>query len=153
MTLASKCSRSVSDITSRYIAPGWMKSVSSLWAWYAERTNLAGELVGRIGVEDRVSLGATVGVGCVDRVAAWKKVHVAVLAVAMHRDQRLIDRQLEVVGADAIAVGVGVAEKPALEHLVWTRGDARHHVGWLERRLLDLSEVVVRVPVENLSLI
>ena len=46
-------------------------------------------------------------------------------------------------------MSVGVAEEPALKHLVRAGGDARHHVGRLERRLLDLGEVVVRVAVED----
>ena len=75
--------------------------------------------------------------------------HRPVTVVAVHRRLRLVDRQLQVVGADAVAVGVGVAEQAPEQHLVRARTDAGDHVGGLEGGLLDLGEVVVRVAVED----
>ena len=60
-----------------------------------------------------------------------------------------VDRQLEVVRADPVQVGVGVAEEPPEQHLVGGRTDAGDHVARLEGGLLDLGEVVLRVAVED----
>ena len=60
-----------------------------------------------------------------------------------------IHRQLQVVGPDPVAVGVGVGEEPAQQHLVGAGADPGHHVGGLEGGLLDLGEVVVGVAVQH----
>ena len=52
------------------------------------------------------------------------------------------------VGAHAVAVCVGVGEDAGLQHLVRGCGDARHEVRRREGGLLDLREVVLRVPVQ-----
>ena len=67
----------------------------------------------------------------------------------MHRYLGLVHRQLQVVGADAVPVRVGVGEHPAEQHLVRRDADARYQRRRLERGLLDLGEEVVRVAVEH----
>jgi hypothetical protein len=47
-----------------------------------------------------------------------------------------------VVDAQAVALRVAVREEPSLQHLVGREADAGHEVGGIERRLLDLGEVV-----------
>ena len=44
---------------------------------------------------------------------------------------------------------VAVGEQAALQHLVGRRPDAGHEVARVERGLLDLGEVVVRVAVQH----
>ena len=72
----------------------------------------------------------------------------AVLAVVVDLVLGLVHRDLGVVGAHAVAVCVGVGEDAGLQHLVRGRGDARHEVRGREGGLLDLREVVLRVPVQ-----
>src|SRR5690606_13734925 len=45
-------------------------------------------------------------------------VHRTVLVVVVHRHLGLVDRQVLVVGAQAVHLGVGVAEQAALQHAV-----------------------------------
>ena len=54
-----------------------------------------------------------------------------------------------VVDAEPVAVRVAVGEQAPLEHLVRRRADARNEVARVEGGLLDIREVVVRVPVEH----
>ena len=62
---------------------------------------------------------------------------------------RLVDRQLPVVGANPIAVGIGVGESPGHEHAVGRQAHARHQVGRVEGELFDLGEIIHRIPVED----
>ena len=52
------------------------------------------------------------------------------------------------VNAQAVALRVAVREEPSLQHLVGREADAGHDVGGVERRLLDLGEVVFGVAVQ-----
>lgn len=61
----------------------------------------------------------------------------------------LVDRELEVVGPQAVAVGVRVGEEAALEHLVVGDVDTWDEVGGGESRLLDFCKVVFGVTVEG----
>ncbi|XXY07654.1 hypothetical protein WMF26_01875 [Sorangium sp. So ce185] len=62
---------------------------------------------------------------------------------------RLVERQLEVVRADPIALRVRVRERPALEQLVVQQVHAIDEDACAEGGLLDLGEVVRRVAVER----
>jgi hypothetical protein len=75
--------------------------------------------------------------------------HLAVALVG--GDVRLgrVDRQLQVVRADAVALRVGVREGAALQHLVVGEVEAVDEHAGAEGDLLDLGEVVVRVAVEH----
>src|SRR5690606_5513750 len=80
------------------------------------------------------------GVRRVDRLVPGVVVtHRTVEGVGVYRYLRLVDRELVVVRADPVAVGVGVGEHAAQQHLVWGDADTRNQVGGLERRLLDLG--------------
>ena len=61
---------------------------------------------------------------------------------------RRVHRQLRVVDAEPVAVGVAVGEQPGLQHLVGARPDTRDHVAGVERRLLHLGEVVAGCAVQ-----
>ena len=76
-------------------------------------------------------------------------VHRTLLGVGVDLRLRPIDRQLRVIGADAVPVRVRVAEDASEQHLVRARADARHQVGRLERALLDLGVKVLRVLVQG----
>ena len=62
---------------------------------------------------------------------------------------RPVDRELQVVRPDPVAVRVGVRERTAEQHLVGAEADARHQRAGLEGGLLDLGEEVLRVPVQR----
>ncbi len=49
----------------------------------------------------------------------------------------------------AVPVRIGIAEQAAQQHLVRAGTDAGHHVGRLERGLLDFGEVVLRIAVQR----
>jgi hypothetical protein len=68
--------------------------------------------------------------------------------VVADRRLRAVDGEHLVVGADAVAVGIGVGEDAALKHLVGGEADAGDDVGGAEAGLLDLGEVVLGVAVE-----
>lgn len=76
-------------------------------------------------------------------------VAVALEVAAAVRGAAGVGGELLVVGADAVAVGVGVGEEAGLEDGVGRRLDARRHVGGVESNLLDLGEVVLDVLVEE----
>jgi hypothetical protein len=60
-----------------------------------------------------------------------------------------VDRQLQVVGADAIAMRVRIAEQASQQHLVRAGSNARHHIRWLKGGLLDLGKEVLRVAIKH----
>ncbi len=104
---------------------------------------------GRLG-ESAIGLRAAVAVGGVHgRITAVLVAHRAVLVVAVDGRLGLVDRQLEIVGADPVTVRVRVAEQPPEQHLVRAGADPANEIGGLERRLLHLGEVVLRVAVEH----
>ncbi|MNK96809.1 hypothetical protein D3C87_1171110 [compost metagenome] len=53
-----------------------------------------------------------------------------------------------VIDAYAITLRIAVGKQTCLEHLVGRKTDAGHDVGRIERRLLDVGEVVVGIAVE-----
>lgn len=75
--------------------------------------------------------------------------HRRVLVVVVHLVERLVDRQLLVVGAGAVTARVAVCEHPALHHPIRTGSDARHEVRHVETGLDDLGEEVLRVAIEH----
>ena len=112
--------------------------------------DFARSIPGRLDIATRVGRRPAEAVRSVDRRAAVVLVaHRTVLVVGVDWALRAVDRQLQVVGADPVAVGVGVAEQAAQQHPVGTRPDARHHVRRLEGRLLDLGEEVLGIAVEH----
>ena len=62
---------------------------------------------------------------------------------------RLVDGQLPVVGANPIAVGIGVGESPGHEHAVGRQAHTRHQIGRVEGELFDLGEIIHRIPIED----
>ena len=62
---------------------------------------------------------------------------------------RRVDRELQVVRPDPVALGVRVGQGPALEHLVVREVDPVDEDARAEGRLLRLGEEVVRVAVEH----
>src|SRR5438128_6113391 len=66
----------------------------------------------RISKAFRIGLGATIAIGCVDRLIAIVTIaHRSVLVVAMHLDVRLVNWQLQVVRANTIPVRIRIAEQ------------------------------------------
>lgn len=63
----------------------------------------------------------------------------------MHGALRGVHRQLCVICADSVAVGVGEGEQATQQHLVRTRRDPGDEIGRLEGGLFDLGEKVVRM--------
>ena len=62
---------------------------------------------------------------------------------------RLVDRQLLVVRANAVALLVSVGENACLQHLIWGEANTRHDIGWIERHLLNLRKEIAWVAVEH----
>ena len=95
-------------------------------------------------------LRAAEGIGLVvgRDVLGVVEAHGAVALVVEDRAAGGVDRELLVVGADAVALGVGVGEDARLEDLVGRVADAGDDVGGGEGGLLDLGVVVERVAVE-----
>lgn len=75
--------------------------------------------------------------------------HDAVALVGVECAERLVDRDLLVVDAEAVAVGVWVGEEAGLEDWIGRRFDAWNHMGGGEGDLLDLGEVILWVAVEG----
>ena len=102
--------------------------------------------------EFRCLLRATEGVRFVVGIgsAAFQahEVHLAIGVVMMHRTAGRIDRQGLVVGAQAVAVGVGIREDAGLQHLVGAGADAGHEVARPHGHLLDRGKIVVGVAVQ-----
>mmetsp|Transcript_6295 Transcript_6295/g.9563 ORF Transcript_6295/g.9563 Transcript_6295/m.9563 type:complete len:370 (-) Transcript_6295:238-1347(-) len=61
----------------------------------------------------------------------------------------LVDGDLLVVGPQAVAVGVSVRKQTGLQHLVWGRLNARHHVGRGKGGLLHFRKVVLGIAVQH----
>ena len=86
-------------------------------------------------VADAVAVMAEREVGAVlvmteDRLVAGVVVgHRPVLIVGVDRRVRLVDRQLLIVGADAVQVSVVIREHAAHQHLVRAEADPRDEVG------------------------
>src|SRR5258708_1195839 len=74
--------------------------------------------------------------------------HGAVGVIVMHRAARSVDRKLFGIDADAIAVRVRIGEDARLQHLVRRMADAGYDIGGRQRGLLDLGEIVFRIPVQ-----
>ena len=71
-----------------------------------------------------------------------------VTVIAVVRTTGRIDRDLVVVYAEAVPLGVTVGKEPPLEHLVGRETDAGHDIGRIEGGLFDLGEIVLRVFVQ-----
>jgi hypothetical protein len=99
----------------------------------------------RAGVPQRRVPGREV----VDLLVAVHEVHGAVVVVVVVRALGRVDGQHQVVGAEAVALRVGVGEHPALQHLVVGVVDAGDDQPGAERQLLVLVEEVVHVPVQH----
>lgn len=77
------------------------------------------------------------------------EVHEAIMVVIMMGALGGIGRQHQVVGAEAMPLGVAIGESPALEHLVIGEVDPRHDDRGVEGELLVLREEVVDVLVKD----
>ena len=97
-------------------------------------------LVGHISVG-----GGVVGVGAVVAVDS----HYAVALIGVESAQWLINWDLLIVDAKAVAMGVWIGEEARLEDWVCRGFDARNHVAWREGDLFDFGEVVLWVLVEG----
>ncbi|MCY1438278.1 hypothetical protein D9M71_544720 [compost metagenome] len=93
----------------------------------------------------RIAVAVGLVVGCTAIAAAG---HRTIALVAVDRAAWRVHRQLLVIGAYTIAVGICVGEHTALQHAVWREAHTRYHVARAEGRLLDLCEVIERVAVE-----
>jgi hypothetical protein len=60
-----------------------------------------------------------------------------------------VNRNLLVVGAKSVTVGIGVVQETSLQHLVHAGFNTRDQVGGGESNLLSLGVVVSRVPVKG----
>lgn len=78
-------------------------------------------------------------------------VHVAVAVEGAEGGEGAVDGDLEVVSAEAVAVGVRVGEEAGLQDRVGGGLDAGDHVRGGEGSLFDFSEVVLRVRGEGES--
>ena len=74
--------------------------------------------------------------------------HGAVAVKAVHRAARLVDRNLVVVHAQAVALGVAIGEQACLQHFVGREADAGHHLRRVEGGLLHFGKEVLRVAVQ-----
>ncbi len=74
---------------------------------------------------------------------------VALVGLGARSFLRCVDRQLQVVGTDAVALGVRVRQGAALQHLVVGKIDAVDQHASTEGRLLGFREDVVRVFIEH----
>ncbi len=93
----------------------------------------------------RLVVHVRVGAVGVDRV-----LHLATLLVRGHGCVlRLVDRQLQIVRTHAVALGVGVRERPTDEHLVVGEVEPVDEHPRPEGDLLVLGEEVLRHPVER----
>ena len=97
-------------------------------------------LVGEVAVGGRI-----VGVGAVVAVDG----HDAVALVGVEGAQGCVDRDLLVVDAEPVAVGVGVGKESGLQDWISGGLDARDHVGGGEGHLLDFGEVILGIAVEG----
>src|SRR5689334_5296854 len=116
--------RATSDLSAR--KPGWVLIALRIGAWTAVAVRAIDWLI------------ATVAIA-----------HCAILIVAVYLRQWLIDRQLQVVGANAVPVRIGIAEHTPKQHFIRAGSNAGHHIRWLKRRLLDLREEILRVAIEH----
>lgn len=71
------------------------------------------------------------------------------LVVARSGAERTVDRDLLVVGSQAVTVGIRVGIQAALQHLVGAGFNTRHQMGRRESHLLHFSKVVLGVAVES----
>lgn len=76
--------------------------------------------------------------------------HESIALIIGHlRSKRAIDRNLLVIHAQSIKMGILVGEKASLQHLVGTRLDARNHIGDVESCLFDFGEIVGRIAIQD----
>src|SRR4029450_6201309 len=68
--------------------------------------------------------------------------HEAITLVIGHGKGTPIDRELFIVDAQAIAMGVRVRQQASLQHLVWRIADAVHDVGRGKRSLFHVGKVI-----------
>ena len=97
-------------------------------------------LVGEVAVG-----GGVVGVGAVVAVDG----HDAIALVRVEGADGRVDRDLLVVDAKSVAVGVGVGEESGLQDWVGRGLDAGDHMGGGEGHLLDFGKVIFRIAVEG----
>lgn len=92
------------------------------------------------------AVGEVVGEAGVVRVERHRAVALVIQSLCF---VRAVDGELQIVGAQAVAVSVGVREETALEHLVRASLDAGHHMSRTEGDLLHLGKVVLGVAVQD----
>lgn len=96
-------------------------------------------------VADGTEGRGVVGVGTVVAV----NVHVTITVSGVEGAERAVHRDLFVVAAQTVTVGIGVGEEAGLQHGVGGGLNTGNHVGRREGSLLDLGEVVLRVLVQG----
>lgn len=97
-------------------------------------------LVGHVPVSRRV-----VGVGAVVAVDR----HDPVALIGVERPEGLVDRDLLIVDAEAVAVRVRVGEESGLQDRIGRRLHPGHQVGWRKGDLLDLGKIVFGILIES----
>ena len=75
--------------------------------------------------------------------------HDTVALIGVESAEGLVDRDLLVVDAEAVAVGIWVGEEAGLQDGVGGGLDTGDHVAWGEGDLFDFSKVVLCVLVES----
>ncbi len=74
--------------------------------------------------------------------------HRTVPVVAVEWAFRRIDRNMGVVDAEPVTLGIAVGEQSSLQHLVRREADAWYDIGGIESGLLNFGKVVGRVAVQ-----
>jgi len=97
-------------------------------------------LLGGVAVAVRLVVGR--------RTTVAIKTHRAITLIVVDRATRRIDRKLLMVGADAVAMGIGVSEYPPLKHAIRRQADTRDDVARGKGSLFDLGEIVLRIAIQ-----
>src|SRR5690606_771797 len=89
-------------------------------------------------------------VGLIMRYAAIIAIHpaAAIAMVAGYRAARGVYRNLVIVDAKPVALGIGIVEQAGLQHLVRRRPDSGDQVRWSESALLHIRKKVLRIAVQ-----
>jgi len=74
--------------------------------------------------------------------------HCAIVLVVVHRATWCIYRQMIVIDADTVSLGILVGEQTCLQHLVRRSADTGYQVAWGKRSLLGFREVVFNITIQ-----
>src|SRR5258708_30008943 len=120
------------------IEVAWLHKIVVLSVWCIGATHdLAARGPARIGTEFRIGLWTAVAVWRVDRLIPVMPVaHRPILIIAVHLNLRLIDWQLQIIGANTMTGSLGIDKETTHQHLARAGANPRHHICWLKGRLL-----------------